>query len=108
MARITNRPVCAHAVDSRISARIFDRSQEGLFLSADSGTSWTKVLSSPVTSIAIDGPGIVYAGILADESPGARQHILTRSSDSGRTWIDLVLPRNPSTPTAPTTSVAVM
>src|SRR5439155_25140683 len=71
-------------------------------------TSWTKVLSSPVTSFAFDGPGIVYAGVLAHQSPGARQHILTRSSDSGRTWNDLILPQNPSAPTAPATSMTVM
>src|SRR5262249_47342037 len=108
-ARMTNRPVCALAVDPTNSARIFAGSQEGLFVSVDGGgRSWTKVLSLPVTSIAIDGPGIVYAGVLGDNVAGARQHILTRSSDSGRTWVDLVLPPNPSAPAAPTTSVSVM
>jgi len=105
--RMTNRPVCALAVDPTNTARLLAGSEEGLFLSTDSGTTWTRVLTSPVTSIAFGGPGVVYAGILGDESPGARQHILTRSSDSGRTWADLTLAQNLSAPSAATNWVTV-
>ncbi len=106
-ARITNRPVCALALDPANSARIFAGSEEGLFISPDAGTTWTKVLASPVTSIAFDGPGIVYAGILGDTSPGAREHNLSLSSDGGLTWTDLPLPKNSSSPTAPVNWVNV-
>jgi uncharacterized protein (TIGR03437 family) len=93
-ARITNRPVCALAVDPTTSSRVYAGSEEGLFVSSDSGANWTKTLSVPVTSIAFGSPGVIYAGILGDTTPGLRQHILTRSSDGGRTWTDLPLQRN--------------
>jgi uncharacterized protein (TIGR03437 family) len=103
----TNRPVCALAVDPTNTARVLAGSGEGLFASADSGTSWTKVLASPVTSIAFGPPGIVYAGILADLTPGSREHILTRSADGGQTWTDLPLPPNAGAPVSPANWVTV-
>jgi uncharacterized protein (TIGR03437 family) len=106
--RITNRAVCALAIDPSNPARILAGSQEGLFVSSNSGTSWTRVITSPITSVAFDGPDVVYAGILADESPGARTHVFTRSSDGGRTWTDLPLPLNPTTPAAATDWVTVL
>src|SRR5262245_43856460 len=42
--RITDRPVCTLAVDPTNSSRIFAGSEEGLFLSSDSGASWAPVL----------------------------------------------------------------
>src|SRR5262245_44799898 len=107
LVRMTNRPVCALAVDPTNSARVFAGSEEGLSSSTDFGVTWTKVLASPITSLAFDGPGVMYAGMLGDDSPGLRQHILTRSSDGGRTWTDLFLPRNPTMPAAATDWVSV-
>jgi len=89
-ARFTNQPVCALAVDPTNSARVLAGSGEGLFLSQDSGTTWSKVLGSAVTSIAFDSQGIVYAGTLGD-----RDHAVARSSDNGRTWTNLPLSDSP-------------
>ncbi|MBI2822108.1 MAG: hypothetical protein HYX74_07765, partial [Acidobacteria bacterium] len=93
--RFTNQPVCTLAVDPTNSGRVFAGSAEGLFLSSDAGASWNKVLASPVTSVAFDGWGSVYAGMLGEDPPGARDNILARSSDGGRTWTQLILPPNP-------------
>ena len=89
-ARFTNQAVCALAVDPTNSARVLAGSGEGLFLSQDSGTTWSKVLGSAVTSIAFDSQGIVYAGTLGD-----RDHAVARSSDNGRTWTNLPLSNRP-------------
>ena len=62
---------------------------------SDAGASWNKVLASPVTSVAFDGRGSVYAGMARD--PGVRENILARSSDGGRTWTNVILPPNPDT-----------
>ena len=94
-ARFTNQPVCALGVDPTDSGRVFAGSAEGLFLSSDAGASWNKVLASPVTSVAFDGRGSVYAGMARD--PGVRENILARSSDGGRTWTNVILPPNPDT-----------
>lgn len=96
-ARFTNRPVCALAVDPADSRRIFAGSLEGLFLSSDAGGSWNKVLSTPVTSVASDGAGNIYAGILGAQHAEARDNVLARSSDGGRSWTNLILPPNPTT-----------
>src|ERR1041385_7422393 len=75
-ARFTNQPVCALAVDPSNSARVFAGSGEGLFMSSDSAVSWTKVVSSPVSAIAFDSAGIIYAGTLGTDSAGIRDHVL--------------------------------
>src|SRR5262245_4655483 len=107
LPRITNRPICALGVDPWNTSRVFAGSEEGLFISSNSGASWIKALSSPVTSIAFDGRGVVFVGFLADEVAGARNHILTRSLDGGNTWTDVPLQRNPFTPNAATTWVTI-
>lgn len=107
-ARFTNQPVCALAIDPANSDRLFAGSAEGLFFSADASVTWNKVLSSPVTSVAFDGLGSVYAGILGDDTPGERANILARSSDGGRTWTNLILPPNPNTIGVQTNWVRVM
>ncbi len=89
-ARFTNQPVCALAVDPTNSTRVLAGSVEGLFLSQDSGTSWSKVLGSAVTSIAFDSQGAAFAGTLAE-----RDHAVARSSDNGRTWTNLPLSESP-------------
>jgi len=94
-ARFTNEPVCALGVDPTDSGRVFAGSAEGLFASTDSGTSWNKVLASPVTSIAFDGRGSAYAGMSGDYPAGPRENVLARSSDGGRTWTKVILPPNP-------------
>jgi uncharacterized protein (TIGR03437 family) len=106
-ARITNRPVCALAVDPTNSAKVLAGSAEGLFVSSDFGSTWTKALSLPITSIAFGDSGVAYVGMLGDLTAGLRSRILTRSADGGRTWTDIGLPRNPGAPDAVTTSVAV-
>ncbi|MBI2150555.1 MAG: hypothetical protein HYU27_08120 [Acidobacteria bacterium] len=107
-ARFTNQPVCALAVDPANSERIFAGSAEGLFLSTDSGASWDRVLASPATSIAFDGLGRIYAGMLGVDVPGERNHILARSTDNGRTWTGMVLPANPFTVESNTNWVGVL
>jgi uncharacterized protein (TIGR03437 family) len=107
LARITDRPICALAIDPTNTSRIFAGSEEGLFISSDSGAGWARVSAFPVTSIAFDSTGTLYVGKLADDTAGARQHILSESSDGGRTWTDLPLPRNPATPGAPANWVTV-
>ncbi|HYR90676.1 MAG TPA: hypothetical protein VE422_41815 [Terriglobia bacterium] len=94
-ARFTNRPVCALGIDPIDSGRVFAGSAEGLFVSTDSGATWNKVLGSPVTSIAFDGRGSVYAGMSGEYPAGARENILARSSDGGRTWSNVIIPANP-------------
>src|SRR5438132_12064752 len=94
-ARFTNQAVCALAVDPTNSARVLAGSGEGLFLSQDAGTTWSKVLGTAVTSIAFDSQGIVYAGTLADDAAGVREHAVARSSDNGRTWTNLTLSESP-------------
>ena len=94
-SRFTNQPVCAVAVDPSNSARVFAGSGEGLFISADSGVTWAKVVSSPVSSIAFDSVGVVYAGTLGNDSGGLRDHVLVRSRDGGITWTNVSLPPNP-------------
>ncbi len=84
---ITNEPICALGIDPSDSTHLFAGSLEGLFVSNDSGASWTKVLNSPVTSIAFDGPDKVYVG--------TTDAIVQVSPDSGRTWSPVVLPLNP-------------
>lgn len=106
-ARFTDQPVCTLAVDPSNSDRVFAGSAEGLFLSSNAGASWNKVLDSPVTSVAFDGQGGIYAGMLAEDAPGLREHILARSSDGGRTWTNLILPPNPNTIGAQTNWVSV-
>jgi uncharacterized protein (TIGR03437 family) len=101
-ARFTNQPVCALAVDPTNSARVLAGSGEGLFLSQDSGTTWSKVLSTGVTSIAFDSQGVAYAGTLGD-----RDHAVSRSSDNGRTWTDLPLSDNTTPSGVQTTWVNV-
>src|SRR5205085_8786270 len=101
-ARFTNQPVCALAVDPANSSRVFAGSAEGLFISQDAGGSWNKVIDSPATSIAFDSQGFVYAGVLGQDSAGARDHVLMRSSDSGRTWSYISLPQNPYSSTLQT------
>ena len=105
--RFTNQPVCALAVDPTNSSRVFAGSGEGLFISQDAGASWNKVNASPASSIAFDSQGIVYAGVLGQDSAGARDHVLTRSSDGGRTWTYISLPQNPYSSTLQTTWVNV-
>jgi uncharacterized protein (TIGR03437 family) len=107
-SRFTNQPVCALAVDPTNSTRIFAGSAEGLFISSDTGATWTKALDSPVTSVAFDGRGAVYAGMLGEDGPGAREQILARSADGGLTWASLVLPPNPNAAAAETNWVSVL
>ena len=106
--RFTNQPVCTLAVDPTNSARILAGSGEGLFLSSDSGVTWSKVMASPVTSISFGTPGTVYAGALGGDTPGVRDYILWRSADSGLNWISMPLPRNRTATTAQTTAVSVL
>lgn len=107
-ARFTNQPVCTLAVDPTDPGQVFAGSAEGLFLSTDAGASWNKVLASPVTSVAFDGQGSVYAGMPGGDAQGARENILARSSDGGRTWTKLILPPNPDTIGAQTNWVSVV
>src|SRR5207244_3854813 len=108
LSRFTNQPVCTLAVDPSNSARVFAGSSEGLFLSADAAATWSKVLSSPVTSVAFDGPTTIYAGILGGDSAAARDSTLLRSVDGGRTWTNLVLPLNPSATLGQTNWVSIV
>src|SRR5260370_25593163 len=94
-ARFTNQPVCAVAVDPTKYARVFAGSAEGLFISSDAGSTWTKAVIAHVTSIAIDSQGIPYVGILGADSGGSRDYVLIRSSDNGKTWTNVSLPANP-------------
>jgi len=107
LSRFTNRPVCAIAVDPRNSDRIFAASAEGLFFSANTGGTWTRVLNVPVTSIALDGQGNVYAGTIGDDDPGARDKVVARSADGGQTWSTLSLPPNSNVPGLETNWVGV-
>ncbi|MBI4472494.1 MAG: hypothetical protein HY646_07485 [Acidobacteria bacterium] len=93
--RFTNQPVCTLAVDPASSERIFAGSAEGLFLSSDAGASWSKILSSPITSIAFDSQNWIYAGMLGQDAPRERKNILARSSDGGLSWVSLALPSDP-------------
>ena len=106
-ARFTNRPVCTLAVDLD-SRRIFAGSAEGLFVSSDSGSSWRKVLSNPITSVAIDGRGGVYVGMLGPDLPGARGNILALSINGGLTWTNQSLPVNPDAAAAQTNWVSLL
>jgi uncharacterized protein (TIGR03437 family) len=105
--RFTNQPVCALAVDPSNSSRVVAGSGEGLFLSEDAGSTWNKVAATSVTSIAFDSAGNVYAGVLGDDLPGVRDHILIRSSDNGHTWTSISLPVSGLDLTLKTTSVSV-
>ena len=104
--RFTNRPVCALAIDPANSLRVFAGSAEGLFVSEDAGASWSKLVASPVTSIAFDNLGNVYAGVLGDNA--ARDNILIRSSDGGSTWANISLPDSPYGSNSQTTWVSVI
>ena len=106
--RFTNQPVCALAVDPANSLRIFAGSAEGLFLSQDAGTSWSKIVPSPVASIAFDDLGSVYVGVLGDNSGGSFNNVLIRSSDGGSTWANISLPASPYASDARTTWVSVV
>lgn len=108
LGRFTNQPVCTLAVDPANSTRIFAGSAEGLFRSSDTGATWNKVLDSPATSVAFDARGGVYAGMLGEDGPEAREHILAHSSDGGLTWTDLILPPNPNVIGAKTNWVSVV
>ncbi len=99
-ARFTNQPVCAIAADPARAGRVLAGSAEGLFLSVDSGNSWSKVLGSPVTSIGFDGQGNAFAGILSSE-------VLVRSTDGGRTWSAIAIPSNPYSLGTPANWVSV-
>src|SRR5207237_8679232 len=70
LSRFTNRPVCAIAVDPANSDKLFAASAEGLFFSSNTGGTWTRLLNFPVTSIALDAQGNVYAGMIGDDAPG--------------------------------------
>jgi uncharacterized protein (TIGR03437 family) len=107
LARFTNRPVCAIAVDPARSERLFAASQEGLFFSRDTGSTWTRVLDVPVTSVALDALGNVYAGTIGDDAAGARDKVVARSSDGGLTWSAQKLSPNPNGVTAVTNWVGV-
>jgi uncharacterized protein (TIGR03437 family) len=95
-AIFTNQPVCALAVDSSNTSRIAAGSLEGTFVSLDKGSTWTKMLPSPTTSVAFDGQGNLYSGVLVDTSSGVRTSLLTRSGDGGKTWSNILLPDNPA------------
>ena len=97
--RFTDQAVCALAVDPSNSARVLAGSAEGLFVSSDSGRSWSLNLPAPVTSIAFDGQGSAYAGTLGDT-------MLARSSDGGRTWTNLSLPSS-GTATTPRNWISI-
>src|SRR5262249_48470411 len=106
--RFTNQPVCALAVDPASSSRVFAGSSEGLFLSQDAGTSWNRIVATPVTSIAFDTQGNIYVGVLSDDLSGARNNILIRSSDGGGTWAAIDLPDSPYASNSQTTWVSVI
>src|SRR5579862_4580746 len=106
-ARFTNQPVCAIAVDPTNSSHVVAGSAEGLFVSADAGSTWSKTVASPVSSIAFDASGVVYAGTAVNDSGGLRDHVLIRSSDSGKTWTNVSLPANPFASSGQTTWVNV-
>jgi len=106
--RFTNQPVCALAVDPANSSRLFAGSSEGLFFSQDAGTSWNKIVAAPVTSIAFDNQGSLYAGVLNDDSSGSRNNILIRTSDGGSTWTNISLPDSPSASNSQTTWVSIV
>src|SRR2546425_653719 len=87
--------ILALAVDPRNDSVLYLAAPGGAWKTQDGGASWNKVLASPVTSVAFDGRGSVYAGMAGD--PGVREKILARSSDGGRTWTNVILPPNPDT-----------
>ncbi|MBI4474981.1 MAG: hypothetical protein HY646_20105 [Acidobacteria bacterium] len=107
-ARFTSQPVCALAVDPADTRRIFAGSAEGLFVSADAGTSWNKVLSSAITSIVFDAQRNIFVGMVGDDAPGLRENLLAYSTDAGSTWTSIALPANPNAPAAETTWVTVL
>ena len=106
--RFTNRPVCTLAVDPTNGSRLWASSAEGLFLSADAGATWRKVLAHPVTSVAFNGQGGMFLGMLGPDPLGSRDNILARSSDGGQTWTNLSLPVPASAAGAATTWVSVL
>ena len=90
--RFTNQPVCALAVDPANSAHVLAGSAEGLFLTNNSGANWSKVLNYPITSLAFDGQGNIYAGELGPDGPGSRNYVVARSSNGGTTWANFPFP----------------
>src|SRR5262245_46778119 len=107
LSRFTNRPVCAIAVDPANSQRLFAASGEGLFFSSNTGGTWTRVLDSPATSVALDASGNVYAGIIGDDAAGERKNVVARSSDGGSKWTTVTLAPSLNVPTAETNWVGV-
>jgi uncharacterized protein (TIGR03437 family) len=107
LTRFSNQPVCSIAVDPSNSQRILAASADGLFLSTDSAGSWTRVLDSPVSSVAVDAQGVIYAGMPREDAAGAREKTITHSRDDGATWVALPLPPNLNAPTAETNWVGV-
>jgi uncharacterized protein (TIGR03437 family) len=106
--RFTNQPVCSLSVDPANGKNVLAGSAEGLFLSRDSGTTWRKILAAPVTSIAYDGQGNVYAGELGQDSTGSRNNTLAQSSDGGQTWTNIPLPASPSAVSGVTNWVSIL
>ena len=107
LSHFTNRPVCAIAVDPANSQRLFAASGEGLFFSSNTGGSWVVSLDSPVTAVALDGQGNVWAGMIGDDLAGEREKVVAHSSDGGTTWTTSTLPPNLNAPNAETNWVGV-
>lgn len=69
------------AYDRTEPRRVYASTESGLFRSEDGGETWEKVSDEPVTSLAVDASGTLYAA--------TPEGSLVRSADQGRTWGDL-------------------
>jgi ligand-binding sensor domain-containing protein len=83
----TQLPLCGGnilslAIDPRISTILYAGTQDGVYRSANSGTTWTTTATSPrgVISLTVDpeAPATLYAGTFEEG--------VFRSRDSGATW----------------------
>ncbi|MSO19468.1 MAG: hypothetical protein EXQ56_03255 [Acidobacteria bacterium] len=101
----SNRPVCALAVDPTDGRRIAAGSEDGLYISVDSGTNWKRVRSTATTAVAFDAQGRIFTGLPVATS---RTGILAVSTNGGDTFTDIALPTVAGETTSRTTFVSVL